>query len=218
MKCKKDKDTEGSAIRWRSYIYGLRMLVLLPVLESVLAGTDRPSLTFKPQTLARTGFGDGTILVAKESTSLWPRQLTLIYQYDHKPTDISSEHSLRTCTQVRRCVRMQKKKNATEVTVSGIHDLTLRSGAFIAARGPPMCSPLFLPKESSHKFAVVFCKRNAFFEGRKGARSFRIKKHANRPFRVRLCDCEVSDSFVGNARTSTTSGTASNLWSSHACT
>ena len=28
--------------------------------------------------------------------------------------------------------------------------------AFIAARGPPMCSPLFLPKESSHKFAVVF--------------------------------------------------------------
>ena len=77
-------------------------------------------------------------------------------------TDISSEHSLRTCTQVRRNVRKsdvvyacKKKKNATEVTVSGIHDLTLWSGAFIA-RGPPMWSPLFLPKESSHKFAVVF--------------------------------------------------------------
>ena len=54
------------------------------------------------------------------------------------------------------CTHAKKKKeNATEVTVSGIHDLTLRSGAFIA-RGPPMCSPLFFPKESSHKFAAVF--------------------------------------------------------------
>ena len=75
-------------------------------------------------------------------------------------TDISSEHSLRTCTQVRRNERKSdvvyacKKKNATEVTVSGIHDLTLRSGAF-NARGSPMCSPLFLPKESSHNLAVV---------------------------------------------------------------
>ena len=76
-------------------------------------------------------------------------------------TDISSEHSLRTCTQVRRNVRKsdvvyackKKKKNANEVT--GIHDLTFRNGAFIA-RGPPMCSPLFLPKESSHKFSFVF--------------------------------------------------------------
>ena len=77
----------------------------------------------------------------------------------NKITDISNEHSLRTCTQVQRNVRKSdvvyacKKKNATEVTVSGIHDLTLWSGAFIA-RGPPMCSPVFLPKESSHKFAV----------------------------------------------------------------
>ena len=78
-------------------------------------------------------------------------------------TDISSEHSLRTCTQIRRNVRKSdvvyackiKKKNATEVTVSGIHELTLWSGAFIT-RGPPMSSPLFLPKESSHKFSVVF--------------------------------------------------------------
>ena len=80
----------------------------------------------------------------------------------HVTTDISSEHSLRTCTQVRRNVRKSdavyacKKKNATEVTVSGIHDLPLRRGDFIAVRGPPMWSPLFLPKESSHKFAVVF--------------------------------------------------------------
>ena len=38
-------------------------------------------------------------------------------------TDISSEHSLRTCTQVRRNVRMQKKKrNATEVT-STVYDI-----------------------------------------------------------------------------------------------
>ena len=79
-----------------------------------------------------------------------------------KPTDISSEHFLRTCTQVRRNVRKsdvvyacKKKKNATEVTVPGIDDFTLRNGAFIAP-GPPMCSPLFLPKESSRTFSVVF--------------------------------------------------------------
>ena len=46
-------------------------------------------------------------------------------------------------------------KNTTELTVFGIHDLTLRNGAIIAW-GPPMCSPLFLPKESSHEFSVVF--------------------------------------------------------------
>ena len=100
-----------------------------------------------------------------QNTSLLGRHLSkkrlplIVYR-----TDISSEHSLRTCTQVRRNVRKSdavyacKKKNATEVTVSGIHDLTLRRGDFIAARGPPMWSRLFLPKESSHKFAVVFVK------------------------------------------------------------
>ena len=63
-------------------------------------------------------------------------------------TDISSEHSLRTCTQVRRNVRKsnvvyatkkKKKKNATEVTIRVWH-LT-----FIA-RAPPMCSPFVLAK------------------------------------------------------------------------
>ena len=51
------------------------------------------------------------------------------------------------------CTHAKKKKKATDVTVSGT--LTLRSGAFIAP-GPSMCSPLFLPKESCNKFAVVF--------------------------------------------------------------
>ena len=63
-------------------------------------------------------------------------------------TDISSEHSLRTCTQVRRNVRKsdgvyacnKKKKNATEVTVP---DLTQRS---LHRPGPPMCSPFVLVK------------------------------------------------------------------------
>ena len=34
------------------------------------------------------------------------------------------------------------------------------------------------------------------------ARSFRTENQAIRPFRVRFCDCEVSNSFVGNASTS----------------
>ena len=68
-------------------------------------------------------------------------------------------------TQVRRGVRMQKKKkkkNATEVTVRVWH-LTLRSGAMIAGAGAThvltVCS---CQKGSSHKFAIFFCKCNAF--------------------------------------------------------
>ena len=111
-------------------------------------------------------------------------------------TDISSEHSLRTCTQIRRNVRKSdvvyackiKIKNATEVTVSGIHDLTLWSGAFIT-REPPMCSPLFLPKESSHKCAVVFVKvihfwgevRRTIVSNRKACES----PFSSSPFRLR---------------------------------
>ena len=52
--------------------------------------------------------------------------------------------------------KKKKKKNATEGTVhvSGIQ-VTLCSGPGLDRAGPPRCSPLFLPKKSSHKFAVV---------------------------------------------------------------
>ena len=75
-------------------------------------------------------------------------------------TDISSEHSLRTCTQVRRNVRKsdvvyackKKKKNATEVTIR----VGLRAAESSSHGRHPCAHRLFLPKESSHKFAVYF--------------------------------------------------------------
>ena len=79
----------------------------------------------------------------------------------HVYTDISSEHSLRTCTQVQRNVRKsnvvyatKKKKNATvkNVTVRVWH-LT-----FIA-RAPPICSPFVLAKgivSQVHRFFFFF--------------------------------------------------------------
>ena len=87
---------------------------------------------------------------------------------------------------------------------------------------PPMRSPWFLPKKSSHKFAVVFCKRYAcfFLGGGVGMARDRFELKITRvalfEFVSATCDCEVTDSFVGNPSTSTASGTASNLWSSHA--
>ena len=118
------------------------------------------------------------------------------------------------CTQVQRGVRNQKKKKKkTRPKWPYVF------GIWLSSRGRHPCAHrLFLPKKSSHKFAVFFFVVNVMhFEGKWSARSFRIEKHANRPFRVRFSDCEISDfnSFVGNASTSTASGTASNLWSSH---
>ena len=63
-------------------------------------------------------------------------------------TDISSEHSLHTCTQVRRNVRKsnmvyacQKRKKTDESDCD--QHMTGIPGAFFA-RGPPMCSPFLL--------------------------------------------------------------------------
>ena len=84
-------------------------------------------------------------------------------------TDISSEHSLRTCTQVRRNVRKsdvvyayKQKKNATEVTVSGIW----LYGAELSSRGghPCQCScvlTVVLAKGIVSQLCRCFCKRNA---------------------------------------------------------
>ena len=63
-----------------------------------------------------------------------------------------------------------------------------------------MCSPFILAKRD-HLISSPFCKGNALLRVGFVARSFRIENHANRPFRVRFCDCEVSYSFVGNAST-----------------
>ena len=125
------------------------------------------------------------------------------------------------CTHAKKKKRDRSDRRSTCLAFDSGH-----SGAFIA-RAPPMCSPFLLAKGIVSRvdrfffFFFFFCKRNAFLRVGKaaGARTFRIEKHANHPFRVRFCDCEVSNfnSFVGlNASTSTASGTASNLWSSHA--
>ena len=83
-------------------------------------------------------------------------------------TDISSEHSLRTCTQVRRNVRKsdvvyackKKKKNATEVTASGIHfDFTERS---LHRAGATHVLTVVLAKGIISQVCRCFCKRNAF--------------------------------------------------------
>ena len=88
------------------------------------------------------------------------------------------------------CTHAKKKKTRLKWP-RPVFDFTQRS---LHRAWPPMCSPLFLPKKSSHKFAVVFCKRYACFGGgggRYGARSLRIENHASRAFRVRLCDLRL---------------------------
>ena len=108
----------------------------------------------------------------------------------------------------------KKKKRDRSDRVSGIWLYGFMQRSLHHAGGHPCCHRLFLPKEPSHKFAVLFLFlwTQCIFEGGFGARSVRREKHDNRPFRARFCDREVSNSFVGNASTSIASGTASKLF------
>ena len=86
-------------------------------------------------------------------------------------TDISGEHSLCTCTQVRRNVRKsdvvysskKKKKKKNCDRSDRVWHLTLRSGAFIARRPPGMhVLTVVLAKGVISQVCRCFCKRYAF--------------------------------------------------------
>ena len=62
------------------------------------------------------------------------------------------------CTHAKKKKKKKKKRDRSD----RVWHLTFRSAVCIA-RGPPMCSPLFLPKESFHKFAVVFVNAMHFW-------------------------------------------------------
>ena len=102
------------------------------------------------------------------------------------------------CTQLRRGVRMQKKKKKRDKS-ERVRHLTSTQQTLDHAGATHVLTVCSCPKGSSHKFAV-FCKCYAFL--RVGMARDRFKKkvtqialfefasatHANCPFRVRLCD------------------------------
>ena len=96
--------------------------------------------------------------VSKRHVFLLVKHIFFFFLFDIKSTDISSEHFLRTCSQVQRNVRKSDVVYACKKKKGDQSDRVwqLCSGAFITPV-PPMC-PTFgsCQKGSSHKFAVFF--------------------------------------------------------------
>ena len=130
--------------------------------------------------MTRSGISSGNARGHKESSNfhaIWPHTAAILpftlaslneehWSYEDFfscfCTDISSEHSLRTCTQVRRGVRMQKKKKKRTRSDRVWHssfDFTERS---LHRAGATHVVTVVLAKGIISQVCRCFCKRNAF--------------------------------------------------------